>query len=189
MRKAERERDPWRVPARGRGFTLMELMFTLLVAGLLLTVGVPSYMDLVRNNRATTHANELVGAISIARSEAIRRGARVTLCHSSDLKTCGGTWTDGWIVVADGAATDLAAPVENEVLRVWASPVGNAAMTVTPAGVDWIRFLPRGTVRAEGGVPMPVQFDVTIAGCTGEQARRVEVNLLGRPAVTRRACP
>ena len=64
------------------GFTLLELMVTITVAAMVLTLGVPSFVDLVRNNRAATNVNELLTAFSIARSESIKRGANVSVCRS-----------------------------------------------------------------------------------------------------------
>jgi len=176
---------------RSRGFTLLELMVTLTVAGVLLSVGVPSFFDVIRNSRAAANANELVTALSIARSEAIRRGARVSICHTANGTTCGGAWGQGWIVFLDSAATDMAPAAlagVNDILRVWPAPSGNAAVTTTPAGRTWIGFLPRGNVRTAGAA-MPLTFNMTVENCSGLQARRVEVNTIGRTSVARANCP
>ena len=50
------------------GFTLVELMIGLAIAAIVLSIGVPSFGDLMRNNRMTTQVNELVGALNLARS-------------------------------------------------------------------------------------------------------------------------
>jgi type IV fimbrial biogenesis protein FimT len=172
------------------GFTLLELMTTLAVAGIVLAVGVPSYLNVVRNNRAATNANELVSAFTIARSEAVRRGDRVTLCRSNDAATCGGTWEDGWIVFLDGAATDTATPVVSKVLGTWPAPDG-AATVVTRSGgtavdVTWVRFLPRGDTRTTQ--PLPLIYNVQIDDCVGNVARDIEINAVGRASVTKVAC-
>ncbi|MGB5729503.1 MAG: GspH/FimT family pseudopilin, partial [Thiogranum sp.] len=65
-----------------RGFTLVELLSTLAVAGILLTVGVPSMQDLIRNNRLTAATNLFVSSLNIARSEAIKQGRNATVCVS-----------------------------------------------------------------------------------------------------------
>jgi type IV fimbrial biogenesis protein FimT len=171
-----------------RGFTLLELITTVTVSAVLLSVAVPSFFNVTRNNRAAANANELVTAFSVARSEAIRRGGRVSICASSNGTACTGAWTQGWIVFRDDAATDVTdPPVVGEVLRVMQPPGGNATVTTTPAGTTWIRFLPRGNVRAAGAVPVTVR--IAIQGCTGLQARDVEINAIGRTSVTRVACP
>lgn len=87
-----------------RGFTLIELMVTLSVAAILLTVGVPGMRDLIANNRLTATTNLFVSSLNIARSEAIKQGRNATVCVS-DLATqnaCNGTnWQKGWIVWVD----------------------------------------------------------------------------------------
>ena len=89
---------------RDYGFTLVELMVTLVIAAILLTAGVPSFTTLIKNNRLTTSTNELVGALTLARSEAVKRGLRVTVCKSADQASCdtsGTGWQQGWIVFTD----------------------------------------------------------------------------------------
>lgn len=184
MRSGE-NKSVLRLIARGsRGFTLLELLVTLMVAAVLLTAGVPSFVDTIRNNRATANANELVTAFSIAHSEAIRRGARVSVCSSADGESCGGSWADGWIVVSDNAASG--APDEDELLAVWGPPAGNAGVTTAPNGVGWVRFSPRGT--AQAAAALPVVYTIEIDGCSGQQAREISLNALGRTTVTRVDC-
>lgn len=179
------------IESRARGYTLLELMFTLAVASILLGVGVPGFFDIVRNNRAAANANELVTTFSIARSEAIRRGTRVTVCPSSDGATCSGAWTDGWIVVRDSAVSDTAAPsiaATTDILRAWPAPEGSASVTLTPSGTTWLRFLPRGNAVSSAG-SMPVTYAVKINGCSGLQGRNIEVNAVGRASTSRYSCP
>lgn len=181
---------------RALGFTLLELMVTVTVAGVIFAFGVPSFVDLVRNNRAATNVNELLTAFSIARSEAIRRGWNITVCRSSDGVTCGDDWADGWVVFRDDAATDTAAPDEPAnatdpaLLRTWPAMPGNATVSTFAAGaaadVEWVRFTPRGGMRADGA--MPIRYDIELDGCSGQQMRRVVLNTVGHATVTREAC-
>lgn len=83
------------------GFTLIELMFTLAVAAILLSLAAPSFRDTIKNTRLVTEVNNLASGLSFARSEAIKRGLFVTLCKSNDNATCSGNWQDGWIVFVD----------------------------------------------------------------------------------------
>jgi type IV fimbrial biogenesis protein FimT len=175
---------------RFAGFTLLELMTTLSVVGIVLAVGVPSYLTVIRNNRAAANANELVSALTIARSEAVRRGDRVSLCRSSDGASCGGTWTDGWIVFVDGAANDTATPVVSQVIQTWPAPDGEASVVTRSNGSDvnvtWVRFLPRGDTRTTE--PLPLTYNIQIDDCVGNAARNIEINAVGRTSVTRVAC-
>lgn len=89
------------------GFTLIELMVTLAVAAILLTMAVPSFTDLLKNNRLVTVTNDLVAAANLARSEAIKFGRNATVCVSSNSMTAaptctgGADWTQGWLVWVD----------------------------------------------------------------------------------------
>lgn len=77
------------------GYTLLELLTAIAIAGILLVVGVPSYRLLAANNRATSQTNSLISLITFARTEAIRRNRTVGLCKSTDGATCS-TATSGW---------------------------------------------------------------------------------------------
>jgi type IV fimbrial biogenesis protein FimT len=70
--------------SRQHGFTLWELLMTLLVAGILLGIGVPNVMEFQRNAAMTAAANDLVTATLMARTEAVKRQSPVTLCLSDN---------------------------------------------------------------------------------------------------------
>jgi len=173
-----------------RGFSLLELMFTLTVAGILLGIGVPSFVEIVRSNRTAANINELSTAFSIARSEAIRRGAPVTVCRSSDGELCGDDWADGWIVFVDTAATETADPVVDTILQVWGEMSGDAAVATFANGaasdIEWVRFGGRGSARTSAA--MPLTLEIELAGCSGQQQRILELNTVGRASVARAAC-
>lgn len=76
------------------GFTLVELMIGLAIAAIVLTVGIPSFTETIRSNRMTTQANELIGALNLARSEAIKRGTSITIASTSG----GANWKNGWSI-------------------------------------------------------------------------------------------
>ena len=95
------------------GFTLIELMVTLAVIAILAVVAVPATQTLVNGNRLAGTTGELTSALHLARSEAVRRSARVTMCRSSDGATCaaGANW-ERWIVVGRDNVTGT-----DEVMR------------------------------------------------------------------------
>jgi type IV fimbrial biogenesis protein FimT len=69
---------------RQSGFTLWELLVTMLVAGILVAVGIPSFRDAQRNSAITAAANDLITGLLAARAEAVKRQVPVTLCASPD---------------------------------------------------------------------------------------------------------
>lgn len=158
---------------RSKGFTLLELLVTITVAGIILSLGVPGFRSIIQNNRATTHTNDLVTALNLGRSEATRRAAAVSVCSSTDGATCSASndWSTGWIVV-DNA---------NNVLRTWPERSGGAG--VVSGNVSQIRFLARGSLA--GGAPL---LQVRVPSCTGNQGRNVAVNVAGRISVARVGC-
>ena len=113
-----------------RGFTLIELVITVSMAAIILTLGIPRFREMVLNNKMTAQINSLVSDLNLARSEAIKRGASVTLCKRNSAGTnCDNTanWNGGWIVFADqngngnfddDGDTALCEPAEDCLIRV-----------------------------------------------------------------------
>jgi prepilin-type N-terminal cleavage/methylation domain-containing protein len=91
---------------RNRGFTLLELMVVLVIAGVLLGIGVPGMRSFILNGRMTAAANDLMAALHLARSEAIKRRVPVVVCTSTNAlvaaPTCANSATlSGWFVFVD----------------------------------------------------------------------------------------
>lgn len=88
---------------RPAGFTLIELMVTLSVLAILLTIGIPSLQMFIQNSRLQSQSASLMGDLNYARAEAVRLGSPVAVCASADGATCSGalTWETGWVVFND----------------------------------------------------------------------------------------
>lgn len=94
-----------------RGFTLIELIFVVAVAALVMGIAVPSFQAAVKNSAMTSSTNNMIASLQLARSEALKRRAPVTICASLDADACADEpWNAGWIVFADdnGDATHQA---------------------------------------------------------------------------------
>lgn len=87
--------------ARQRGMTLLELMFVLTIAGVLMAVALPYLQNVVDNNRVVSYRDSLAGGIKMTRNEAVNTQSVVVICPSNNQSTCGGDWADGWIVFVD----------------------------------------------------------------------------------------
>ncbi len=111
------------------GFTLVELLVTLSVASILLTVAVPSYRTFVQDNLLTAQSNTFHSALALAKSEAIRRSSFATICPSTNGTGCTGgtTWSNGWLVFADTNGNGVVEAGE-EILQVNAALSGGNTM-------------------------------------------------------------
>lgn len=85
------------------GFTLVEMVGTLAIAAILVTAVIPMGTRTVAGNRLVSSVNAFIGALNLARSEAIQRTRRTVICPSSDGRTClaAGHWHRGWITFVD----------------------------------------------------------------------------------------
>ncbi len=79
--------------AAARGFTLIELMITLAVAGVLMMIAIPSFKRITLSNRLSTTANDLIDSINTARMEAVKTNNYTQFC--SDLAANNGSDTLG----------------------------------------------------------------------------------------------
>lgn len=123
---------------KAAGFTLIELLVTLSVAAILVSLAIPNMKLTFQNNRLVTQANDLLGSLMYARSEAIEVGSNVTICASSDGATCSGAnWATGWIISYVNGATTT-------VLR--AHPAISGGNTLTSSLGASIAFASGGTL-------------------------------------------
>ncbi len=99
---------------RPAGFTLIELMVTLSVLAILLTIGIPNLQMFIQNSRLESQSASLMGDLNYARSEAVRLGSPVALCASADGATCSGAavWETGWVVFNDRNTDGVVDPAE-----------------------------------------------------------------------------
>jgi len=148
-----------------RGFTLIELMITVAVGGILLSIAVPSFQNIIRENRLATQANELIGSLNLARSEAIRRGINVTVTPN------GGDWNTGWVVATTDPDTAAAL-----TLRTFDAVQTNLSFT---GGAALYTYLPTG-FKSDLASPVHSLCDTTTSGKNG---RQISVSAMGRPRI------
>jgi type IV fimbrial biogenesis protein FimT len=103
------------------GFTLIELLVTLAVATLLISIAVPNFKTTIQNGRLVTVANDLLGALVLARSQAVTTAKRVTVCSSNtDQSACSNStaWANGWIICQETDTTTTDCTNGATILRV-----------------------------------------------------------------------
>lgn len=84
-----------------KGFTLLELLVVIVIFGTLAALAFPSMAGFIKHEKLDAQVYKLFSVIALARTEAIKRGDVVSICHSRDQLTCSGSWDDGWIVFED----------------------------------------------------------------------------------------
>jgi type IV fimbrial biogenesis protein FimT len=183
------------------GYTLIELMSMLAVISILVTVGLPMMNVFFESNRMISNTNDLVAGLNIARSEAIKQQARVTMCQSNDQANCtnSGKWEDGFIVFVDngGAAVGNATVDPGErILRVNAGADGNQVTVRSNDALNQIAnsvtFTSRGLPKATNGAAQSGTFRVcddrgliVTADGASTVARGVVLGLSGRVRTTK----
>lgn len=152
---------------RGCGFTIVELMVALAVAGVLAMVAVPSFRHLMLSNRLSTSANALADAINTARLDAIKLNAATQFCGSTT-STNGTDALGANCGTAAGAVYSLpqSATTAGEVRSI---PAGiGAPIQFAGAGVSAVRFSGQGFGYAPSD-PERKPFNDTVAVvCTTE---------------------
>ncbi|MFA5940627.1 MAG: GspH/FimT family pseudopilin [Sinimarinibacterium sp.] len=165
------------------GYTAIELLVTIAVLAIVTAFAVPGMTALVVRNRLAAQANEFVGALNYARSEAVTRGQAVALCPAqAPYAACANSssWTGGWVVFADAGvanAIDDAA----DVLRVFDELQGGS--TLNSHQVQVVRYLPNGFLDT---VASP--FALRAGHCSGNDVRSIRISPQGRPLVSVAAC-
>ena len=168
-----------------RGFTLIELVATLAVAGILVGLAVPSFSGVIKNNRLITQENDFVTTLNLARSEAIRRSGRITVCKSSDQASCSGAggWEQGWIVFNDVNNDGVVTNPTTNVLRVHDSLSGGVTLHGDANLVDYVSFVSSGATQKFAGGASATQPGVLIM-CDDRgfvsQAKAIQISATGR---------
>jgi type IV fimbrial biogenesis protein FimT len=158
------------------GFTLVELMITLLIAAIVLGLAAPGVSRLLERNRLQTSADSLFTGLMLARSEALKRNQPVTVCKSTNGTECtaGAAWNQGWLVYAD--ADGDAAVDPNEILRVESTM--RAGDTLNVAGAD---FADEISYNTDGSASGTGTFVLCNAKGEAQYGREIQVEVTGRP--------
>lgn len=173
-----------RQAVRQRGFTLIELLTVVAIVAVLAVVAVPSFVKTIRSNSVTSKVNELLGALQGARTEAVTRNGKVTLCQmdADDDEACdaAGSLQDGWIVFAD-ADGDAVIDTGEEILA--SSSNDASAFTFDLDGLISITFGAMGTAN--------ISAAKTLVVCRGDEyAGQISLDMTGRATASKlTACP
>lgn len=169
------------------GFTLIELMVTLMVVSILSFVAVPSIKNILKDHRLSGYTNDLIADLSHARSEAVKRVAPITICKTLDPQaspacntTVGNAWTTGRITFID-ADSDGVIDAGETVLRIRQGlDDQNCIIKGTGAGAA-TDTANRVTFKADGTSTLTADTQIALCDDRGaSQKRAVAINAGGR---------
>jgi type IV fimbrial biogenesis protein FimT len=157
---------------RQHGFTLIELLVLIAIVSILATVAVPDFSATIKNDRDISQLNTLINSISLARSEAIRTNAKVSICAGSDTTCSGTSWASGWVVYYD----TLPPGITNPIIRVFPALSGNNTFTDDSGSYNYT-FQGNGTLSPTP----PVSINFTLCDVRGPvYARSMNLAPFGR---------
>lgn len=175
---------------RPRGFSLLELMTVLVIAGVLLGIGVPAMGDFWRNARITGAANDVMVALHMARSEAIKRRQPVTLCTSAapqvnDPTCAASAQLLGWIAFVD--TNQSGQRDAGEVLLLQHEPLPGAVTARASANPLRITYLDNGFALNANAAQLVLCDDRGNRASSGQlsSARGILISATGRAGVSR----
>jgi type IV fimbrial biogenesis protein FimT len=141
------------------GFTLIELMVTIGIAGILVGVAIPGFNSIISNSRLTTSTNELVTALNLARSEAVKRGLSVTVRKVDDNSSThlgdtanwsGANWENGWDVFTD-ADSDGNFETGDILIKTFTALPSSYSLRGNNNFTNFVRYTPNGFLSNVGG--------------------------------------
>lgn len=149
----------------GAGFTLIELVITIAIVGVLATLALPSFRGYIQTQRVKSASFDLVAALTLTRSEAIKRNTNVVMSQAS------GGWQNGWTITAGG-----------QLLRKQDAYSG---LSITSSeGVSSVTFRKDGRPASED-----TDFTVNAAPTSSTISPRcISISLGGRPNTKLGAC-
>jgi type IV fimbrial biogenesis protein FimT len=190
---------------KNSGFTLIEIMVTLIIVGILAVVGLPSLSSFTSGGNLVSSSNELVSAIHIARSQAIKLNRKVTICVSSDGAQClsSNKWQKGWIVFVDanndrnstGANCSAKTDINSDCLLRVHEKIDDTRFSVTgifdhdDSDIKWLTFTSRGLPKddnaSRSGIFSICAYEKSNNNIVGSRA--VVLNLPGRVRISENA--
>ncbi len=157
------------------GFTMIELMVTVIVLAILTAVAIPSFRSFIVGQRIKTASFDLMSSLLMARSEAIKRNTNVDV-------TPGASWANGWNVAAGATVLKQQEALGNGLsITCFSGAAASPCAKVTYSG--------RGRLPA-GSVMPSIQITANDANiASGFGTRCISIDLSGRPSSKRANCP
>jgi type IV fimbrial biogenesis protein FimT len=174
------------------GFTLIELMIALILLVILITIAAPNFARVIERNRITSSLENLYHDLMLARSEAIKRNSRVTMCKSTmtddGTPTCttNGDWGQGWIVFTDNAAGIGNANAQiDEGEELIASTRIKKGISISGNSLiqNYVSYVATGRTKATSGARQPGTFTASSGETEKKYMQELVLSNSGRPRI------
>lgn len=183
------------------GFTVIEMLVVLVIMAIVVAYAIPSYKTMVTNYRMSGELNDVKADVELARSTAVREGANVTMCPSSNptasTPTCASStntqWNTGWIIFTDTSTTvnsQSYSPSTGDVLIRVHSPLANndtlvSSSTDTGTTVSSLTFNRMGGAMSVGSATTDSgSLELNDANGDTSMTRCVNIGLSGTTSVS-----
>lgn len=144
------------------GMTLIEIMITLAIMGILLMIGMPSFNTWIANTQVRTGAEGITNGLQLARAEAVRRNSNVSFVLGTNT---------GWTVTALNSGEVVQTRSEEDGSK-------NATVTVTPVGATTLTFNGYGRVTTNADASATItQIDVGSSTLSAAETRALRITL------------
>ena len=163
------------------GLSLIELLGTVSIIAVVNALAAPTLGETFKRNHLRSQAEQVMTTLTLARSEAVKRNQPVSICRSEDGETCGGSWSDGWIVFANLDGDDVVDLGVDEVIRVYEGLAEGHSFKGTVAN-EALTYFADGSYAAGSDTVRICSEDGDLV-----QSWTVKVNAVGRPRVNKGA--
>lgn len=171
---------------KASGFTLLEALMVLVLLGLLTALAAPSFTGMRQRHQMQSRAEQFQASLMLARSEALRRQQRVTVCVRDVSDGCAqvGSWAQGWVVFVDSNNSTLREPTE-AILQLQGRSPSFMVMTGNITVRRYVSYGPQGRSQRQSGAFQA--GTIRLCGSGQTQTWRVVVNAIGKPRLEKSA--
>jgi len=179
------------------GFTLIELIVTIAIIAIAATIAMPSLYQGIQGSRLASQVNSFKGVLATARSEAVKRAVRVTMCKTNGGANCTNNaavgWETGWIMFAD-ANNNGALDAGEPLITSQSSMPPNYTLRGNGVVANYISYVASGMTRQKNNALLAGTMrlcDNSYPGKLGVARRDIIINASGRARIATGAqvCP